>query len=504
MNKPRAKLPKRTMLTFLQDYMQFRFAMGAPDKEQRFITEMRKTTERLSLAHPTIFAWHGSPLHNWHMIIREGLHFKNTDHGRAFGHGVYHALDAVTSTGYSGMYGGGRSSPASGWPNSVLRIGSAIALNEIVNAPAEFISSSPYYVVQHLDWIQTRYLFVQCTPTIDGIQQGQESKPEKPFQQDPKRIPRGINGNVIEIPASAVKSHKAKKEDRKPAAPKNPGPLKKLKSLGGFRNPIPIGGDGVEDEGESSDDEMDPEDLEVLFGVDPEPEPDIAKTPAKPKGPTTDFVPGSLDFKSLPLMPVPEYATSGTTKRLMNELMSLAKVQDAANPAELGWYIDIEKIDNVYQWIVELHSFHTFEVKGKKLPLADEMKKKGVKSVVLEIRFNKDFPYTPPYVRVIRPRFLSLAQGGGGHIVMGGAMCMELLTNTGWSSVSSMESVLMQIRMAIASEPFARLDMHARMDDYGTGEAAEGYIRACHTHGWQVPPGFKEMVYGLSGGSLGL
>ena len=74
-------------------------------------------------------------------------------------------------------------------------------------------------------------------------------------------------------------------------------------------------------------------------------------------------------------------------------------------------------------------------------------------------------------------------------------MCMELLTNTGWSSVSSIESVLMQIRMAIASEPFARLDMRGS-GDYGTAEAAEGYIRACRTHGWEVPPGFKEMAYG--------
>ncbi len=127
------------------------------------------------------------------------------------------------------------------------------------------------------------------------------------------------------------------------------------------------------------------------------------------------------------------------------------------------------------------------------------MKKKGVKSIVLEMRFNKDYPFTPPYVRVIRPRFLSFNQGGGGHIVLGGAMCMELLTNSGWSSVSSIESVLMQIRMAIASEPFARLDLRTA-GDYGTAEAADGYIRACNTHGWQVPPGFKEMAYGSGGG----
>ena len=483
----------------MKDYIQFRFAMGAPDKEQRFISSMRQTTDRLKLRYPTCFAWHGSPIYNWHMIIREGLHFNNTDHGRAYGHGVYHALQAQVSTGYSGMHYGGGSAGFGGWPSSVLRISSALALNEIVNAPGEFVSKSPYYVVQHLDWIQTRYLFVKCSPTVEGLQQAAEKRPEVAFEQDPSHIPAGINSEPIVIPASAIKSKKEKKkESRKPTVSKNPSPLKKLKALGGFANPIPLD-DGDLDETSSVD--TDPEDLEVIFGHDPEPEPekkkaDIPIVVTKPKGPTTDFVPGTLDFSKLPLMPVPEYATSGTTKRLMNELRSLTKTQDAANLAELGWYIDVEKIENVYQWIVELHSFHLFEVKGKKLPLASDMKAKGVQSVVLEIRFNKDFPFTPPYVRVIRPRFLSLGQGGGGHIVLGGAMCMELLTNTGWSSVSSMESVLMQIRMAIASEPFARLDQATR-GDYGTGEAADGYIRACQTHGWEVPPGFAEMARGL-------
>lgn len=79
-------------------------------------------------------------------------------------------------------------------------------------------------------------------------------------------------------------------------------------------------------------------------------------------------------------------------------------------------------------------------------------------------------------------------------------MCMELLTNTGWSSVMSMESVLMQVRMAIASEPFARLEgkgQTAATGKYGAAEAAEGYLRACASHGWIVPPGFKEVAYGV-------
>jgi ubiquitin-conjugating enzyme E2 Q len=298
--------------------------------------------------------------------------------------------------------------------------------------------------------------------------------------------------DAIAIPASAIKSSRFAKDARTPEAPKNPAPWKKLKALGSSKQPIAVDSD-------TDSDATDNEDNEIIFGDDPEPPPEPEPTKAvvitKPKGAPTDFEPSTLDFSKLPLMPKPSYATTATTKRLMKDLQAVQKVQDSTAPTDLGWFIDVEKLDNVYQWIVELHSFHVFDIKGKQLPLVADMKKKGVKSIVLEMRFNKDYPFTPPYVRVIRPRFLSFNQGGGGHIVLGGAMCMELLTNSGWSSVSSIESVLMQIRMAIASEPFARLDMH-HAGDYGTGEAADGYMRACQTHGWQVPPGFREMAYG--------
>ncbi|TKA79464.1 hypothetical protein B0A55_04215 [Friedmanniomyces simplex] len=484
----------------MKDFVQFRFAMGAPDKEQRFITEVRNTTQRLSLMYPTIFAWHGSPLYNWHMIIREGLHFKNADHGRAYGDGVYHAKEAATSGGYSAMampgaYGG-QSTAKIAWSNSQLRIFSAIALNEIVNAPGEFQSQNPHYVVQHLDWIQTRYLFVQCQPADGTVRTIEEKKPANAYPQDPSRTPRGSSDTIV-LPASAITSRRAASDGRTPTSR---SPAKRLKGLGGFDDPI-----AIDDGDDSASDATDAEDLDILFEEDEvEPEPDKIDPPPqtlikRPDGAATDFVPGTLKFNTLPIMPEPAYANSAATRRLMKELHSLQKVQDASALSDLGWYIDAEKIDNAYQWIVELHSFHVID---PHLPLVADMKKQDIHSIVLEIRFNKDFPFTPPYVRVIRPRCLSLAQGGGGHIVLGGAMCMELLTNTGWSSVSSMESVLMQIRLAIASDPPARLDIPAR-GDYGTGEAADGYVRACRTHGWAVPPGFQEMAFGMPAPSSG-
>lgn len=210
----------------------------------------------------------------------------------------------------------------------------------------------------------------------------------------------------------------------------------------------------------------------------------------------TNYVPGTLDYNTLPMLQQPSWASSSATRCLMRDFKALIKTQNEQPMHELGWHIDEDQIENMYQWIVELHSF------DPKLPLAQDMKKYDVKSVVLELRFGKEYPMAPPFVRIIRPRFLSFAAGGGGHVTAGGAMCMELLTNDGWSAASSIESVLVQVRMAITSldpKP-ARLERSGQ-HDYGVGEAVEAYMRACAIHGWTVPVGFRETAYGGSGES---
>jgi ubiquitin-conjugating enzyme E2 Q len=82
-------------------YVQFRFSQGAPDKEQRFLSALNENRDKLNPKYPTIFAWHGSNLFNWHSIIRSGLDFKEISNGRAHGNGVYHALEQQTSLSYA-------------------------------------------------------------------------------------------------------------------------------------------------------------------------------------------------------------------------------------------------------------------------------------------------------------------------------------------------------------------------------------------------------------------
>ena len=68
--------------------------------------------------------------------------------------------------------------------------------------------------------------------------------------------------------------------------------------------------------------------------------------------------------------------------------------------------------------------------------------------------------------------------------------------------MSSVESILLQVRLAIAStdpKP-ARLapdNKAGGQRDYGVGEAVEAYNRACIAHGWEIPADFKQMALGL-------
>lgn len=462
----------------MPNWMQFRFAQGAPDKEQKFIMAVRETSQHLEF--PTLFAWHGSPLPNWHGIVREGLHFRDLSHGRAFGNGVYHALDVSTSLSFSSRGHGPSNGAWSQWPHSDLRISEAVALNEVVNAPNMFVSKSPYLVIAQLDWIQSRYLFVKCN-IMPGLNL-QDTPPTEIYRQDPTWSPTGLpTGQPITIPVTAVS--------------KSRRPISKVTRLGNKRVKTGMGTPESEfDHGAFLSDETDVDDRRILLSEDDEALPDATsnmvggKKGANPSKRSseparTDFVPGTLDHSILPMLGAPSYATPAATKTLQRELNNTLRVQEDP-PHELGWYIDPNLITNVYQWIVELHSFEDH------LPFARDMKSKGLTSIVIEIRFGKDYPISPPFVRVIRPRFLSFMAGGGGHVTAGGALCMELLTNSGWSAVSNIESVLLQVRLAISStDPRpARLEPGPPRD-YGVGEAVEAFVRACNAHGvspWQT------------------
>ncbi|PHH63262.1 hypothetical protein CDD81_6119 [Ophiocordyceps australis] len=433
------------------DHLQFRFVQGAPDKELQFVKQLK--THVLSgnggnSKYPTLFAWHGSHLSNWHSIIRNGLNFDKRSHGRTFGHGVYMSRSMVCSSNYahtgsalsiirSPQFSDGEflAMPATCWPNSVLKPSTVLSLCEIVNRPDLFVSQSPHYVVDKVEWIQCRYLYVSICPSAESLKDALPGAEVKQFEgnipQEPSRELFGYDDERFEVPWSAI-----------------PPLRRQLMNPNGSRQSVSTRSSG--------------------------------------------FCAGSLDFDSLPKMPEPSWAASSpqALAALGREIKELHQTQTKIATRDLGWYIDVARIDNLFHWIVELHSF------DESLPLAQDMARMGSSSVVLEVRFGSNYPFSPPFVRVIRPRFLPFSRGGGGHVTAGGAICSEMLTGTGWSPVLGMEKVLIQVRLGLCDgDPPARLDT-AIGHDYGVSEAIDAYIRAARTHGWQVPADIAQISQG--------
>ncbi|KAJ5555559.1 Ubiquitin-conjugating enzyme E2 [Penicillium sp. DV-2018c] len=485
----------------MDDYIQFQLVQAAADKEQRFLNAVNSILESQDPApdHPTLFAWHGSPVSNWHSILREGLHFNFVANGRAHGNGIYMSNYFRASL----MYTGPTSDSSIKWPESRMKLVTVVALNEIVNAPNQFVSCSPYYVVQHLDWIQPRYLFVQIeeakkpeaalpTDTVaaaeprqnvqaDSMSQASNSGGDNIiyYQQD-KRFPViGPDEQPIQIPISVFSANR--RDYLRTVAQKDAG--------------------GTESEEDGTDDDnysvmTAVSDLELLFSDD-EKAPEAPGTPMQREDvpdhdySKTDSQPGTMEAKSLPVPAPPKYATSTATMALQHHLNATIKTQNKVPPHELGWSVDLNAITSVYQWIVEMHSF------DPDLPLAKDLEAANMKSIVLEVRFPPQFPNDPPLVRVMRPRFLPFAAGGGGHVVAGGAMCMELLTHSGWLPTVSIESVLLQVRMALTStEPRpARLDFRTGLKTYTVHEAVESYRRVAAAHGWKISEDTEELIW---------
>ena len=503
-------------------WLQFCFFHGPPNAEAEFESELASCLAAgmvASPACPTLLAWHGSKMQNWHSILRTGLDYQEVVNGRSFGNGVYFSHEFVTSQGYAGP------SMFPQWPKAVTDLDSVVSLNEIINAPLHFQSATPHYVVHKNNWSRCRFLFAKArSPVPHRWPQMQDTALSSSlstdcgyFLEDSRRPARGPNRGTLQIPLASMppRTSIAKAGDSSTALHMNllkkggqvfTGTMdaKDMAFTQAANAPLEVYIiDDCADADESS--ALDGDDTDVVITkVVPrtyieisDDEDDILqpaskriKTPAaEPKSAhvndnVTPFVPGMLNHATLQVLQPPSWGTPAAQRALVSCMRDAQRMQASTPLPNLGWYIDFDKLENLFQWVFELHSF------DNNIPLAADMKANNVNSIVMEMRFGPDYPITPPLVRVIRPRFLPFLQGGGGHVTAGGSVCMELLTGTGWLPSYELPSVLMQVHLALSTaEPPARLEMHGMLSqrDYGIVEAMAGYMRAAATHGWSVP-----------------
>ncbi|XP_069909357.1 ubiquitin-conjugating enzyme E2 Q2 isoform X7 [Oryctolagus cuniculus] len=176
-----------------------------------------------------------------------------------------------------------------------------------------------------------------------------------------------------------------------------------------------------------------------------------------------------------------EGAVSGSVQasdRLMKELRDIYRSQSY----KTGIY-SVELInDSLYDWHVKLQKVDPDSPLHSDLQILKE--KEGIEYILLNFSFKDNFPFDPPFVRVVLPVL------SGGYVLGGGALCMELLTKQGWSSAYSIESVIMQINATLVKGK-ARVQFGANKNQYNLARAQQSYNSIVQIHeknGWYTPP----------------
>jgi poly [ADP-ribose] polymerase 6/8 len=160
------RLNNQCLIEEMGTSFQFLLLSDSPEKEEKF--------QNYKKQYPTTFAFHGSPIANWHGILRKGLvnasGTKVQMHGAAHGSGIYLSQAGSVSHGYSMGMGGGMLGRAN--PNAVTNKGNnleerfldcsgnlgCIAICEIIDK--DIRKNANIWVHPHEDMVCTRFLFV--------------------------------------------------------------------------------------------------------------------------------------------------------------------------------------------------------------------------------------------------------------------------------------------------------------------------------------------------------
>jgi ubiquitin-conjugating enzyme E2 Q len=126
-----------------------------------------------------------------------------------------------------------------------------------------------------------------------------------------------------------------------------------------------------------------------------------------------------------------EKEKTGGRRRLASDLYKIM----TADTNEAGFSLAPSNDDSMDKWCIKLFGF------DEDSNLAKDLLVCGVDHVELEMSFPDQYPFEPPFVRVVKPIFKK--QTG---FVMSGALCMELLTKDGWNPINDIESVIVSIR----------------------------------------------------------
>uniref|UniRef100_A0A8D2JKU6 Ubiquitin-conjugating enzyme E2 Q2 n=1 Tax=Sciurus vulgaris TaxID=55149 RepID=A0A8D2JKU6_SCIVU len=247
--------------------------------------------------------------------------------------------------------------------------------------------------------------------------------------------------------------------------------------------PLPTGQNGITEEVTSEEEEEEEmaEDIEDLDHYEMKEEEPISGKKSEDEGIEKENLATLEKIRKTKRQDHLNGAVSGSVQasdRLMKELRDIYRSQSY----KTGIY-SVELInDSLYDWHVKLQKVDPDSRLHSDLQILKE--KEGIEYILLNFSFKDNFPFEPPFVRVVLPVL------SGGYVLGGGALRMELLTKQGWSSAYSVESVIMQINATLVKGK-ARVQFGASKNQYNLARAQQSYNSIVQIHeknGWYTPP----------------
>ncbi|XP_028042002.1 ubiquitin-conjugating enzyme E2Q-like protein 1 [Bombyx mandarina] len=179
-------------------------------------------------------------------------------------------------------------------------------------------------------------------------------------------------------------------------------------------------------------------------------------------------VPGATEVR--------DRAAAVRTRRLMKELKEIKRLQES-RPDPV---FTVELVnDNLFEWHVRLHQI------DPESDLATDLRELHIPNILLHLVFPENFPFAPPFMRVIEPRIEK------GFVMEGGAICMELLTPRGWASAYTVEAVVMQFAASVVKGQGRVARAPTRPScEFSRRRAEEAFRSVVKTHdkyGWVTP-----------------
>ena len=169
--------------------------------------------------------------------------------------------------------------------------------------------------------------------------------------------------------------------------------------------------------------------------------------------------------------------------RKQKECQKMVEQQGDAS-CGLDYKFDIPDEDNFNRWHISVSRRNFFDSDPatpatSQTPLYQDMIACGVEYINFEITLPDDYPLSPPFIRIIKPRFIHLT----GHITIGGSICSELLMKQNWVPTLSILKVMIIVCHNMV-DGGARLERGpGLLKPYTFAEAESAYNRMIRTHG---------------------